>query len=47
MDRLKTSKIFREIKLASGPTLNRALGLYVFELSIDFKTREQMEAQSE
>lgn len=47
MDRLKTSKIFREIKLVSGPTLNRALGLNVFELSIEFKTQEQMEAQPE
>ncbi len=47
MDRLKTSKIFREVKLSSGPTLNRALGLNVFELSIEFKTREQMEAESQ
>ncbi len=47
MDRLKTSKIFREVKLSSGPTFNRALGLNVFELSIEFKTREQMEAESE
>ncbi len=47
MDRLKTSKIFHEVKLVSGPTLNRALGLNVFELSIEFKTREAMEAQTE
>lgn len=47
MDRLKTSKIFREVKLSSGPTLNKALGLNVFELSIEFKTREEMEAESE
>lgn len=47
MDNLKRSRIFGEIKLVSGPTLNKSLGINVFELSIDFKTPEAMEAQTE
>lgn len=38
MDQLKTSKLFGEVKLTSGPTFNRNLGVNVFELNIDFKT---------
>lgn len=45
MDNLKTRKLFREIKLVSGPTLNKSLGINVFELSIEFKTPEDPEAQ--
>lgn len=37
MDQLKTSKLFGEVKLTSGPTFNRNLGLNVFELNIEFK----------
>lgn len=43
MNRLKTSKILGENKLVSGPTLNRNLGLTVFELSIEFKRPGQTE----
>ncbi len=43
MDRLKTSPLFGEVKLASGPTLNRSLGLNVFELSIDFQAPGERE----
>jgi len=38
MDQLKTSRLFGEVKLTSGPTFNRNLGVNVFELNIDFKT---------
>lgn len=38
MDQLKTSQLFGEVKLTSGPTFNRSLGVNVFELNIDFKT---------
>ncbi|MGI5869898.1 MAG: PilN domain-containing protein [Kiritimatiellia bacterium] len=43
MDNLKRSAIFASNKLVSGPTLNRNLGVNVFELSIDFKTSEELE----
>lgn len=40
MDNLKRSPIFGANKLVSGPTLNRNLGVNVFELAIDFKSAE-------
>jgi Tfp pilus assembly protein PilN len=44
MDNLKRSAIFGANKLVSGPTFNKNLGVNVFELSIDFKTPEALEA---
>lgn len=44
MDNLKRSAIFGANKLVSGPTFNKNLGVNVFELSIDFKSPEELES---
>lgn len=43
MEGLNQSELFGEVKLVSGPTLNRALNIFVFELSINFKADEDEE----
>ncbi len=43
MEGLNTSELFGEVKLVSGPTLNKALNIFVFELGIDFKTDDAEE----
>lgn len=46
MDQLKTSRLFGEVKLTSGPTFNRNLGLNVFELNVEFKKPADQEGST-
>jgi hypothetical protein len=43
MEELNQSGFFTDVRLVSGPTLNRALNVFVFELSLNFKPAESEE----